>query len=377
MRVDEIVPISLRKQYRQLKASPTLPQIDDLSIGDHSELIRSAMKSYSVRTRNDPNFIIPTTDQLTDDQVDFLKKFQQQAILRGYIPFSNRKLWQEPYIKTKNGVFLKLVVGKSKISRFYFNIANENSKSKIKEELSIKGFNLPERSEGTSEISIEVPQNHQSYTKALAKFWEVAIIIEEMGSDFVVHNTRRKTKKNIMSLYLQIANILYTVYKVGNNAALSRAFGLADDDDRLMAVGYTENAKKLAERIKQNREADVFDPNIKRPYREHAVPVSVLVNIALQIYDDRDYSKYKALYKDKKLTSEDIRWLKIFDVASIFQRNLVIVYTDKEKDTDILDRKYKQTMPTGWNPYTGDVLARFTAYDIPVYSLSGGRRLTE
>jgi hypothetical protein len=61
----------------------------------------------------------------------------------------------------------------------------------------------------------------------------------------------------------------------------------------------------------------------------------------------------------------------------MLQRNLVIIYTDKNTETDIIDKKFKTTMPSDWNPIDGDVLQRFREFKIPVYPIAGGHRLAE
>jgi hypothetical protein len=107
------------------------------------------------------------------------------------------------------------------------------------------------------------------------------------------------------------------------------------------------------------------------------VPVSALVEFAIDIFKDLNKEKYQSRYKNKNLSSNQILHLKLYEVAKMFQRNLVIVYTDKETETDIIDSKYKTTMPPGWDPFTGDVLERFKALNIPVYPIKGGHRLAE
>ena len=308
-------------------------------------------------------------------QTNFINAFIKNTADRDYTPYSFGSKWKEPAIQTKNGVAVKVVVGKNNISRFYFSVSDKEKQEKVKEEMILSGFTLPERSENATEISIEVPPTGTDINTVLFKFWEIVEIIEKMGDDFVVYSRKNTLGKQVRPLFLSIARHIYVAWKDKNKSALSRAFGLADDDDKLMAVGYTRGAYDLAENIKHAINNNKDPKTLKKPYREHAVPVSALIDSAIDIFKSLDREKYASGYKN--LSADQFLHLKIYAVAKMFQRNLVIVYTDKAKETDKIDAKYKTTMPSGWDPYTGDVLERFKALDIPVYPITGGHRLAE
>jgi hypothetical protein len=161
-----------------------------------------------------------------------------------------------------------------------------------------------------------------------------------------------KRKKSVVRYYLAAAISIYSATRFAQKHMLPRGGGdgikTFDAFDEIIAIGATEAAIKL-----YSKNGDWGSKGI---YREHAVPCKLIVDQAIKTYQNNKFSNN--LNK------------KIIEVALMIRRNLVLVYCTTD-EAQKLDARYRSTMPEGWNFKCGNVLDRFHACDIPIYTFDG------
>lgn len=358
---------------RQLNKGPKLPERPDKGENPHGDLSDKVNQTMGFRKKpnrgasvrqnsNIVNYDFSQNGQYGEKLKQYVEKFFDQARSQGYTPelFTVKGLGLEPAIVTTNGIKVKMALGKTgNKTMFYFSCPNKDIQEKVKQELLSNDFNL-----GNGERNfVGIIPSTSDFNQSLSEFWKLTDIIEEMGSDF--HSSRKgstkgkiKTPQTPFKYYIGAASLIFVATRFSLPHLLPRGgkedgSGTFDIKDSLITVGYTEGAKSLMEIG-------------EKPYREHAVPCKVIIDVAIDMYQDKN-----------AFSGSTIDFSKIAEVAKMIQRNLVIILTDKATETSRIDKQYLSSMPSGWDPFTGDVLARFEAVSPPiaVYPISGNSRL--
>jgi hypothetical protein len=209
-------------------------------------------------------------------------------------------------------------------------------------------------------------------------FWRIVDTVEGMGPNFVKKENRGAGGAGSLitdtqapeQYYRWLAKNVYNSVKENYSWGFSRGGEGSPYDryDSLITIGITPGG------IKQQKEG--------RPaYREHVVPC--------------DYINRMAIKQCQDLMKKNVHPSKIIRIImELIHKNLAIVLCssprlDKNKkpikdpknptEQEMVDEKYSTTMPPTWDGK--NILARFTEYNIPVYSLKNndnkGKQIAE
>jgi len=306
--------------------------------------------------------------------VDTSEKHQKSPIFNNYKKSVGGKLvnYYGGGVVTDNNVNINISAGTSaKQFSIWIKNVNEEQKNAIYDVFENSNIDFVKTKASNREISVPIPDNKKkSIESSLEYYWRVVQEIEDIGPDFKNPASSggrgagaKVTKGNSLEYYEFLAQNIINAWIKGQGWALSRGGGNSvggyDQSDNQIEVGITRGG------YNQWKETG-------RSYREHAVPCDAINNYALEMCDNVGDK-----LKNPRANSE-LYWNTVEEIAKMIFRNLVIVYcSDEERKVIDNELGYKETMPSGWDPLTGNILERFIVAKIPVYSLKNRRRVAE
>jgi hypothetical protein len=373
------------KSFRRLSRGPE--HISKTDFGDENIAVPQNSKT-NTKKQNDDN--IGKTGTLYYTQIantskfnganEFYDNFYNEVSSLGFenefyvMDLGTDKEWTCGKIKTKaHSKIVELIFGKTRNSNSLdsktFNTIRLHSKKGSEDREKLKVM-LADRGMSFNDGSfLDIKFDPIKYNAVMELFWDIISNLDGLdlqtnrGSGAGSLIAGKKVPRNY---YLYLAENIYIANKRNQGWALSRGGGIDsgtggyDRYDELIIMGITAGGVK---QINDGRPA----------YREHAVPADLINEMGIKIC--QKYPKTNG-FKNKVVT----------EVADMIQRNLSVVLCsspprdnnnkpipDSKNPTEqeIVDSKYRTTMPDGWKD--GDsILERFTASGIQVYSYKSG-----
>jgi hypothetical protein len=388
MRIQEINEVT-KDQLRKLSKRPEVdsnydeesPEMDDIRKRRRYSDSKNKGKTsvgYTDITDKDLHGVHPVQSGykgITGEFKEFAEEFFERSRLKGYTP----EIIVDGYgysldIRTQNGVTVSIAGNSgnklpSKFRPFIRQTKDENLQNKKEELYSTlrELYNLPDTAftKNGKEFFMDGGKPSLPMTgskdQRLDNFFKSLPYIENMGNVAIANRGSSASAKFLVSrvstpvrYYLGAASLIYIATRFGLPHLVPRGGGDSESTFDIkrdfISVGITEEGYK-----------DYEDG--REPYYEHAVPCNVIQKAAIEMVKEN---------KSQKLVDEEL----IMKIANMIKRNLLIVRTGHKQSAD-MDKIHRQTMPSDWDPLTGDPLQRFVDLGIKVYPIGGGKRLRE
>jgi len=246
----------------------------------------------------------------------------------------------------------------------YYRKSKEEVKNSVYEEIS-RIYPAAQKQANILRITLNGGKGYKDYPTSdeleeiATGFWEFVEKVSDVNLEAVElgPNENITSKVNVPRYYLGVATIICAASRFGLKHMLPRGGGESarktfDMVDEIIEIGATKNALKLFDSKNGWR--------VKGIWREHAVPCKYIIDKAIQMIECNSMADPNAR-NERQL---------IIDIARMLKRNLTLVYCTNEEAKKI-DKKYRTSMPEGWDSLNGSVLARFYEVGIPVYNFDG------
>lgn len=299
-------------------------------------------------------------------------KIQRLGLTPVYVHDSEGKFYV--LIMTKNNVPVKVGTAKNEVV-WVSGLNKEVQKAAIYAAAKENGIDTtPPRNDGWAGFTVA----GKSKINLLP---EVLGMIDGLGADFKQQGSNRKPRsKSARDYYEFLARNIVNAWASGQSYAFARGGpGEAYDQyDNLITIGYTKEGYRIA----NSESGKDIDAKKSGTWREHVVPGDYINKMCIDICERNIGTKKKRIDR----IEPSILNKTIYELADIINRNLAIVIASREEARYIDSvMGWQTTMPPGWRD--GDnILARFIqckgypdadSVGIPVYSVSGGKRIAE